>query len=328
MDREKIIEKILSEWSYQSENGIIDTNDLKTLTDSVDILCEQDESFKNRLCEMINEDDTPPVIDIQTELPQTDIIDNLKQKLEKKNVPYIDGILKLPKSDLDIFIKYTDTVSSPEELVGEYNSLDSGFKRRINIQVTKNTVGRKGEVISISFLKDAEGGTTFGSGDIILGDKIIDVKEVDSNNTIEIPSIALNVDFTQFEVQTQHTPSVIPWSVNVTAYGTYQIADIDCKTLILDDPGKTLPTTTTTDLSYSLLDSDGLTMISSATGVLQTTRRGRVDYSSLTSYTTLEKDIKPGFYFNYSGDQYQIIGFNKNISTVMFCNINLSTTNF
>lgn len=128
-----------------------------------------------------------------------------------------------------------------------------------------------------------------------------------------------NIDFTQFQIKTIEdqslSPSVIPWKVDITApaeaVGSYEIASVDCSNIILDDPTKALPTTSS-DINYSLLDSEDVVVLSSSTGGLISSKRGRVDMSSLPEYSEMQKYITIGYYLEYLGTQYQITGFKEN----------------
>lgn len=123
-----------------------------------------------------------------------------------------------------------------------------------------------------------------------------------------------NIDITQFEIMTQHdadhTPSIIPWSVEVTLpveiAGTYTVADLSCGNLILNDPA--LPTIPTTDITYNLKNSSAITVVNSATGSLTCQRRGLVDVSSLPP-DDMRNFVQKGYYLEYLGEQYIIEGF-------------------
>jgi len=110
-----------------------------------------------------------------------------------------------------------------------------------------------------------------------------------------------------------------PWKIEITSSGsgTYEINNIlPNGDIILYDEMQTLPTSNMGGGVYNLLDDDDQVIASSDTGILNVTRRGRVDLSnSSISYENIRNIIKLGWYFSLSsggspvGDQYRISGF-------------------
>ncbi len=114
-----------------------------------------------------------------------------------------------------------------------------------------------------------------------------------------------NINFTLKTILTEDN-SVTPWKIKILSgiyTGTYNIKDVlPNNSLIIS--GWT-GVVNVSNLSYNLVRDDGTTVVlSSSTGNLSVTRRGRVETEELVSWGVVEGD-----YILYSGSQYKIIGF-------------------
>ena len=113
------------------------------------------------------------------------------------------------------------------------------------------------------------------------------------------------------------------WSIVIPAYSSqYQIADIlPNGNLILADPTKTLPTFNVSNISYNLINHLSVVVMSSTTGKLNVTRRGRVNLAGTVSirgsnetFNTVQslfdkyQDGWNTHYLLFSGTQYSIFG--------------------
>lgn len=134
-----------------------------------------------------------------------------------------------------------------------------------------------------------------------------------------------NVDFQFYGVKSdwdvENDPDYTggPWKVEITSSGagTYTIQNVlPNGSLVLNDPSKTLPTIDTGAGVYNLLDDSDDVIKASTTGVLNVTRRGRIDFSEAAiTYDDVRNLVKRGWYFVLSsggsptGTQYEINGF-------------------
>lgn len=123
------------------------------------------------------------------------------------------------------------------------------------------------------------------------------------------------------------------WKVSIPAYSdVYQIADIlPSGQLILADPSKTLPTSNTSGITYTLLNNSNTTILSGTTGRLTVTSRGRVDLTGTVSirgvnetFTTVQS-LFDGYqgnfstsYLKYSCTQYPVIGLSESNSSQFY----------
>jgi hypothetical protein len=113
------------------------------------------------------------------------------------------------------------------------------------------------------------------------------------------------------------------WKIVIPAYSTeYKIADIlPNGSLVLVDLTKTLPTSNTSGISYSLVNYSNITVLNSTSGKLNVTRRGRVSlagtvsirgsnvtFSSVQSLFDKYQDGWKTHYLLYNGVQYLISG--------------------
>lgn len=131
-------------------------------------------------------------------------LDSLSEKLKRKKIKgsIIEEIVRadysptLLKSGLSKFYKNIDRVELMSAETFYNVELNSDFKRKLNSILPMGT-GR-GDVILSSMIKNAVSGGT-ESGDIILiGGKIIDVKELDSSGEVKIPFSSIRVEATKF----------------------------------------------------------------------------------------------------------------------------------
>lgn len=110
-----------------------------------------------------------------------------------------------------------------------------------------------------------------------------------------------------------------PWKIEITSSGsgTYTIHNVlPDGSLLLNDPSETLPKTDMGTGIYSLLDDDDEVIATSTTGVLDVTRRGRIDFSGAAiTYDDVRNLIKRDWYFVLSssgaptGTQWRVTGF-------------------
>lgn len=113
-----------------------------------------------------------------------------------------------------------------------------------------------------------------------------------------------NVNFTLYTILTE-TNSVTPWKITINSgiyAGSYNIYDVQPNnTLILSGWAGVVDVT---GLNYSLVKNDNTVVLSSSSGDMTVTRRGKVTTQELESWGVVEGD-----YILYSGTQYQIVGF-------------------
>jgi len=130
-----------------------------------------------------------------------------------------------------------------------------------------------------------------------------------------------NVDYSALGVKTQFDVDTDPdytggvWKISIPAYSdSYEILNIlSDGTLELLDPSSTLPSSTTSGITYSVLDDSALTIDSSTTGKLNVTSRGRVDVTGLTGPGGILDDVRNlmqlGDYLLLGGTQYKVTEF-------------------
>lgn len=126
-----------------------------------------------------------------------------------------------------------------------------------------------------------------------------------------------NVDFSllgvksNFDVEFDSDYSGGAWTVTISAYSdTYTVENVlPNGSLILLDPSATLPTSSTTGISYVLKNDSGTTITSSSTGDLTVKRRGRIDLVDESSLDDIRNITKIGDYLLLSSTQYKISGF-------------------
>jgi hypothetical protein len=118
---------------------------------------------------------------------------------------------------------------------------------------------------------------------------------------------------TDFDVE--HGDATAPWKAYIPAYDAtpYTIQNLlPDGSLILNDPSGTLPTINTTGLTYTIRTNLDVDVVTTSTGALGVTRRGRVQ---ALSATVLDIDAIidiEDHYFIDSTTQYKIVGFVKN----------------
>ena len=117
---------------------------------------------------------------------------------------------------------------------------------------------------------------------------------------------------TDFDVE--HGDAAAPWKAYIPAYDAtpYTIQNLlPDGSLILNDPSGTLPTINTTGITYTIRTNLDVDVVTTSTGALGVTRRGRVQ---ALSATVLDIDAVidiEDHYFIDSTTQYKIIGFVK-----------------
>jgi hypothetical protein len=137
------------------------------------------------------------------------------------------------------------------------------------------------------------------------------------------------VDFYTYDIKTQwdidnNEYDGSPWTVTIAAYSdTYEIQNIlpDGR-LVLADPSQTLPTSTTTGVTYVLKNGDGEEIETTNTGKITVKRRGLIDLGNTISILGTShslSDIRGFFdsyhehganhYVMYDGTQYPFDGF-------------------
>ncbi len=128
---------------------------------------------------------------------------------------------------------------------------------------------------------------------------------------------------TQWDVDNDVSYTGDPWVVNIPAYADeYEILNIlSDGTLVLADPSKTLPTSNTSGITYTLKDDSANIINSGSTGSLTVSRRGRVDLGSSVSirgstvtFSNTEDffdsyhEYGQNHYVKYGGTQYAFNG--------------------
>lgn len=127
-----------------------------------------------------------------------------------------------------------------------------------------------------------------------------------------------NVSFYEYGIKTlwdvEQDPSVTQWTIQLTSpiAGSFDIENIlPDGSLVIYDPTHILPTTSTTDISYNIINSDAVVVLSGTTGSLNVKRRGLVDVSSL-AIENVRPAIEVGDYLEYITTEYPVSGFVKN----------------
>lgn len=123
----------------------------------------------------------------------------------------------------------------------------------------------------------------------------------------------LNKDLFQFDIKTiwdvNNTENYVggAWKILIPAYSAtpYEILDIKNGFIILK-PDNTLPTVSTTGISYTLINDIGDELETSNSGNLEVKRIGRVNLNDL-GIIKVEQFIKPGDFVNYNGNEYLIL---------------------
>lgn len=121
-----------------------------------------------------------------------------------------------------------------------------------------------------------------------------------------------SIDFSLLGVKTLwdvlHTPDYSggTWKVSIPAYSAtaYEIIKIVENTLILQDTDS-LPTTSTTGITFTLLDDNDVSKGSSTIGVLDVTERGYIDIND-TQVVNLSDILRVGDQINYDGNDYTV----------------------
>ena len=151
---------------------------------------------------------------------------------------------------------------------------------------------------------------TFNLSNVIYGNSTTTITQDDL-----FPFTDDEIDFAATGVKTQwdvqNTPDYTggSWKVLIPAYSAtpYEIEDIQNGVLHLDGDSN-LPLTTTSGISYSLLDDNDNVIDTSTTGGLTCKRRGMVNLND-SFLVDIENFIKAGDYLFYDGSEYRIMGF-------------------
>jgi hypothetical protein len=100
-----------------------------------------------------------------------------------------------------------------------------------------------------------------------------------------------------------------PWTVSIPAYSAtpYEINNVADGVIYLKGDAN-LPTSTTTGITYTLLDDSSQTVESSTTGELNVTRRGYVDLNDGV-IQDIHEYVQVGDYIYYDGDEYYVSEF-------------------
>lgn len=149
-----------------------------------------------------------------------------------------------------------------------------------------------------------------------LSNKVIDLDGVDFYQDNFFTFIEDGVDFSDSDIFTQwdsdqsYTGSV--WQLEVTAYGTYDIAQIlPDGSLVLVDDGS-LPSADASGLAWELFDGAAASMMTGSDGDLSVRSRGRMEYTA-DSFNAPLSDVstvlKLGDYVLLNGDQYRVLSF-------------------
>lgn len=111
---------------------------------------------------------------------------------------------------------------------------------------------------------------------------------------------------TQWDVLNEEAYDGSAWTLNLSAYDSYQVLNIlPDGSLLLYDPDRSLPVANTSSLTWTLLD--GSTEMASGTdGELEVSRRGRVDFDDL-SIVDLELYARENDMLVYDGEEYLIL---------------------
>jgi len=126
-----------------------------------------------------------------------------------------------------------------------------------------------------------------------------------------------NVSFANLGVKTlwdiDNTPNYTgdTWRILIPAYSAtpYDILNIDpTGKLLLDDPDRTLPTSNTNGITYTLLNDTSVEIETSMSGALVVERRGRVDLND-GDIEDINEFVHHGDYLLYNSVEYVVSGF-------------------
>lgn len=121
------------------------------------------------------------------------------------------------------------------------------------------------------------------------------------------------------------------WKINFPSYGTFNIKNILPNNIILLDYDSSLPTSTTSSVTYEILDDLDNVIFSANTGRIKVTNRGRVDFSGsfiLNDETITLDEIRTlmdsyhengrNYYLLYNNVEYEFDGFVEGSTTEFF----------
>lgn len=216
----KLLNQLLSEWSFRSPDGLatghstpenigilheilLDANFSKEEINevisnilSVDPICLTEDSINEEPASTNKLSPEPEYTGLPTEKTLESVAIKMLVKKQIKSDGYPEKILEiLRKSNADVAKKFdTMTVS---EAVTYLNTNPDGrkFSDELNTFVSKKGLGR-GEYALLFLIKNAISGG-IESGDLIVNDSVIDVKEF-SAGAIRIPAPSLRLKFTSF----------------------------------------------------------------------------------------------------------------------------------
>lgn len=149
---------------------------------------------------------------------------------------------------------------------------------------------------------------TFRVSNEVINESIVNIYQDDifefrdENKSFSIESIQ-----TLWDVDQGYATS--PWKILISDYSAtaYNIKDISSDVILLEDDGSLPTNQITSNITYELQNSSGVTIFSSVTGILNVTRRAKVE----TTNTEIGSILQIGNYFLIGSDQYKIIGFSE-----------------
>ena len=127
------------------------------------------------------------------------------------------------------------------------------------------------------------------------------------DNVVKLSDI--NYDFNSLGLQTKKEGS--SWEILIPAYSAtkYPIEDLlSDGSLVLEDNTSTLPSSDVTGVVYKLYTDTGTEVVSSSTGSLDVTKRGRIEISD-SILTDIKTIVSIGDFIEISSTKYKIIGF-------------------
>jgi hypothetical protein len=128
-----------------------------------------------------------------------------------------------------------------------------------------------------------------------------------SDNSVSYVSLGVK---TLWDVDNTPNYNGDTWRVLIPAYSAtpYDILNIDPSgNLLLYDPDRTLPTSNTSSIVYTLLSDEGATIEVSSTGALVIDRRGRVDLND-SGIEDIAEFVSHGDYLLYDDVEYLVTG--------------------
>lgn len=171
----------------------------------------------------------------------------------------------------------------------------------------KNIKGHLAKVASNAIEPVDESAFTFNIDNILYSNN---TSSIQRDNLCKFSDV--NQDFSTLGVKSLWDVDFTPdyagdtWKVSIPAYSAtpYEIIKVVNGVLYLKDTN-TLPTTTTSGITYTLLDDDDEEQADGATGVLNVTRRGYVSIND-AELIDLSDVLRPGDQVHYSGTDYNV----------------------